>query len=449
MAKTRGRPVSKTDKETTESTPVATGPKTQLGTEAVNPPQLFILPENLSTEARIVQLENPRTSTNSPYVICPETGFYEFTRVATPKSTPRSWLLSSELRSLEKVGKEEKQKAKSDSHDKFSNNGYILRNANLLVATPIDTLFLTLPALTSKSESKGSEKKLFLSGEDYLEKVATDSPEIRTLLKNDSVRELLEKRMAVICDTVDVGDEMMYRISEEKLLAELLRKASKMVRKGLTPSMEEKFVRKALDVPTPLVVVEEFTESTTSTPQAETPDTQSTTLSTDSVASSFSETSTVATSFSGDASATIAKPVVTLTQLPIEAPEGIADLLRLRTALSFVCSKYLSPKMSDTVKSLATSSISGKDFAPLDNHLAHLAKLRQEAFATRALGDASRKRIFDEDDEDGNGESRAEKKRKKEEEEKRKKAGESRGVKNLKKVNVSGMKKMSDFFKKK
>jgi hypothetical protein len=51
--------------------------------------------------------------------------------------------------------------------------------------------------------------------------------------------------------------------------------------------------------------------------------------------------------------------------------------------------------------------------------------------------------------EDEDSETRAEKKRKKEEEEKRKKAGESRGVKNLKKVNVSGMKKMSDFFKKK
>ena len=40
-------------------------------------------------------------------------------------------------------------------------------------------------------------------------------------------------------------------------------------------------------------------------------------------------------------------------------------------------------------------------------------------------------------------------KRKKDEEDKRQKAGESRGVKNLKKVNVTGMKKMSDFFKKK
>jgi len=44
---------------------------------------------------------------------------------------------------------------------------------------------------------------------------------------------------------------------------------------------------------------------------------------------------------------------------------------------------------------------------------------------------------------------RAEKKRKQEEEDRKKKMGESRGVRDLKKVNVTGMKKMSDFFTKK
>ncbi len=41
---------------------------------------------------------------------------------------------------------------------------------------------------------------------------------------------------------------------------------------------------------------------------------------------------------------------------------------------------------------------------------------------------------------------RAEKKRKKEEEDKRKKSGESRGVRDLKKVDTTGMKKLSDSF---
>ena len=44
---------------------------------------------------------------------------------------------------------------------------------------------------------------------------------------------------------------------------------------------------------------------------------------------------------------------------------------------------------------------------------------------------------------------RAEKKAKKEEEERKKKSSETRGIRDLKKVDVSGMKKMSHFFGKK
>ena len=77
-----------------------------------------------------------------------------------------------------------------------------------------------------------------------------------------------------------------------------------------------------------------------------------------------------------------------------------------------------------------------------------MARLRQEAQAARSAGGdySSRKRGADGD---GEGEERAEIKRRKEEEEKRKKAGLSRGVRDLQKVNTAGMKKMSDFFKKK
>ena len=74
-----------------------------------------------------------------------------------------------------------------------------------------------------------------------------------------------------------------------------------------------------------------------------------------------------------------------------------------------------------------------------------MARLRQEAQAARSAGGdySSRKRGADGDEE------RAEIKRRKEEEEKRKKAGLSRGVRDLQKVNTAGMKKMSDFFRKK
>ncbi|KAJ6166653.1 hypothetical protein N7470_002100 [Penicillium chermesinum] len=71
--------------------------------------------------------------------------------------------------------------------------------------------------------------------------------------------------------------------------------------------------------------------------------------------------------------------------------------------------------------------------------------MRAEALASRKMSDFTRKRGLDDEE----VEARAEKKRKKEEEEKKAKASESRSVKNLKKVNTTGMKKMSDFFKKK
>ena len=85
------------------------------------------------------------------------------------------------------------------------------------------------------------------------------------------------------------------------------------------------------------------------------------------------------------------------------------------------------------------------DFTKLQAHLIELEKFRAQALASRSAEDFSLKRsAYDEDDLEA---SRAEKKRKQEEEEKKKKM-ESRGVKDLKKVNTTGMKKMSDFFSK-
>jgi len=439
--KTRGRPSTKAAKDTTEA-PVPSEPKTQLGPEVASPPQLFVLPDNVSKDARIVSLENPRSSSESRYVICPQRGFYEFTKVAAPRTTPRSWLLSSDDSKTIDV----EDKGGEDSKDKFPSSGYVMRNASLFVATPMDPLFLVLPALAPLSASKGSgpSKKLFLSGEDYLEKVTEASPQLKTLIREEALRTLMEKRMASVCETVEAGDETMYRLSEEKMLKELLKKAKKMSEKGLPASMEEKFIRKALEIPIMSIKREESSLNEEETP-AETPDTQSTTASTDTAASSFSEASTAATSFSEE-SQDVIQPEKVPSKPSINAPEGVLDLLRLRTALFFICSNYIPPHLTEIIKKSIVSPSSTVDFAPLETHLADLADLRQKALAARQLGGFSQKRSLEEDED---GESRAEKKRKVEEEEKRKKTGESRGVKNLKKVNVSGMKKMSDFFKKK
>jgi hypothetical protein len=454
--KTRAKGSIKTSAEESASAKSA-APKVQLCPESSNPSQIFILPKDISTEARIITLENPRYLVESRYVACPERGFYEITKVAAPNATPRSWLLSAQESESANRDSEELVDSKVDAKDPNLSKGYITKAATMFVATPVDPVFFVLPALAPLQTTKGSEssKKLFLSGEDYLDRIGSASPQFNILLRKDGVRTLLEARMAAVCDTVDVGGDTMYRMNEEKLLKELMSKAKKMIKNGLPASMEEKLVRKALEAPMLSIKREEssmqepvqeeedaaLAESGILTPATESADSQ---ITVSTAATSFSEASTAATSFSSDSTLSqkveIAQPI-------ISAPEGIADLLRLRTAFSFICSNYLPPHLTSMLKDILSSpETSPIDFTPLETHLAHLSKLRQDALAARSLGDMSRKRSILDDDED---ESRAEKKRKKEEEEKRKRAGESRGVKNLKKVNTTGMKKMSDFFKKK
>ena len=79
-------------KSTTENieSSKSTGPKIPLGPDSASPPQLFILPEGISNEARIVTLQNPRSLDESRYLVCPERGFYEFKAFTEPKTTPRS-----------------------------------------------------------------------------------------------------------------------------------------------------------------------------------------------------------------------------------------------------------------------------------------------------------------------------------------------------------------------
>jgi Ydr279p protein family (RNase H2 complex component) wHTH domain/Ydr279p protein triple barrel domain len=430
-------------------------PKVQLGPDSTNSSQLFILPEGISEQARVVTLQNPRFLNENRYVVCPERGFFEFKAFTEPKTTPRSWLLSQEVMG-EKDGVEGTSDTELDTKRATEPKGYVTRTANMFIATPIDSLFLILPALaphpTSNTEAP---KKLFLSSDDYLENFASASPQFNSFLRTESIRATLEKRMATVCDTVEAGNEVMYRFNEEKLQDEILRKAKKMVSSGLPPSMEENLVRKALEVPILGITREESlqnghedsspVESGNQTPAAGTPDTQTTVSSTGTTASSFSEALTTTTSFTGESMAP--PPLEKMLGPPtINTPDGIVDLLRLRTSLFFIYSNYVAPHLSESLKKILSSSSSSVDFGPLDSHLAHLAKRKQEAVSMRSLDDFSRKRSMIED---GDSETRAEKKRKKEEEEKRKKAGESRGVKNLKKVNTTGMKKMSDFFKKK
>ncbi|ORY62652.1 ribonuclease H2, subunit B [Pseudomassariella vexata] len=442
MAKTRSKGGA------TSTAPASSNPtnpsksRYTLQPESSDPPRVFILPKKATPKARIVSLLNPRYAKPTRYLVCPESGIYEFTRIAAPKSTPHSWLIESSSGNLEG------QKSVNGAEPDFV--AYTTKGAELYIATPVDPLFLVLPAL-AQTTSK-SEKRLFLSGYDHLESVSKElSPHLSEILHWGNVRTLFEARMAAICDTIEAGDESMFRLNEENLLKEVLSKAKRMSETPLPPSMEEKFVTKALEAPvlsvkragtaaTAVVTEPAAAEPVSSTPMPESGESQASAASTETTNSLTPEPSTAATSVAGE---TIA-PSEELAAA-IQASPEVTKLQRLRTAFSFICSSYIAPPQTAQLKKLLSEKKDLVDFAPLDDYLAEVSKLRQEAVAARSTGDYSRKRVLDEEE----MMARAEKKRKVEEEDKRKKAGQSRGVKNLKKVNTTGMKKMSDFFKKK
>ncbi|KAI9724418.1 MAG: hypothetical protein M1812_000486 [Candelaria pacifica] len=439
-----------------------------------NPPKLFVLPKHVSPEARIVTMPHPRTEVNNRFYFCPENGFHEFTRVAAPRTTPRSWLLAldhkkiAQQKSMDCNGTElegegvvdnpvatiAEDNAEAAAENRSSlRKGYITKSADLFVATPLDPLFLLIPRLCSSPRTDKSEvpKQHFLPIDDYFDMLIASSKDYPYILRFAAIREVLEARIAVICDDVEAADEKMYRLSHEKLLQELVTKAERMVQNGLPASLEEKFVRKALEVPMMGVKREDssFSVGTNLSGEEISEDvdgylaTPSESIDSSLTADSQTTQSTAATSFSEEP---LIDPKQVKATPPISAPEGIPHLLRLRTALSYLFLAYLPVHLSSTLNTMLTSPKSPINFSRLDAHTQHLNTLRAEALASRSLSDFSRKRSMNEDDECED--ARTEKKRKKEEEERKKKLGQSRGVRDLKKVDVSGMKKMSDFFAK-
>ncbi|KAJ4412323.1 hypothetical protein N0V91_000794 [Didymella pomorum] len=420
---TRAKPGPK--EPTPEPAPSSTKP---LPEATSNPPKLFILPKDTSNDARIVTLDDPATNTPSRYYFCPSKGFYEFTRIAAPKKACRSWLITRCDAPTTRDGSKNEPDGDKETEpeaERGLGSGFVTKDASLLLATPIDLLFLILPALAPKSLKE--EKQHFLELDDYTDKLGASSRHWKTLLaQHPSLKGMVEKKMRVICDTVDAGEETMYRLSHAKLLAVLMKKAERMVKNGLPPSMEDKFIKTALEVPIMSIRREESTlsavsDSGTSTPAA------------DSQTTSESQATDLTTPDEVDLPA---KPT-------LQTPDGIPHLLRLRTALTYLTSSYLPPTLATSITSSLSTSTT-PSFAPLTAHLSTIAQLKSEAAALRSISDnISRKRAF-EVDEDKIAE-REEKKRKKEEEAIKKK-NESLGVKKLRKVDTSGMKKMSAFF---
>lgn len=398
-----------------------------------HPPKVFILPEGRSEDSCFVSLANPATGTHAQYFFDPKVGFYEITRIAASKAPLRSWLLAPESSSQD-----------GDDQTTTVTTGYITKTADLHVATPIDALFLMLPALFPKSASKVEGKQLFLSFDDYLDMLGASSPQLCQLLKFEPTRAIFLGRVGAACEVVDAGDESMWRLSVAKLAEVLKTKAEQMTKLGLPASMEAKYVTEPLQEPASIVLSEEHTATGTTVTntdgetQSPATNSQPVSLATDESqqsTESIETVSTAATSFSaisGDDS---------LETRPNKRYESSQASLRLRVALNFLLASYVPPQLRPLI--LGEIKI---DYSVLDTNLERLASLRSQAQALRAISDnVSRKRMLEEDEE--KVEARAEKKRRLEEEEKKKKM-QSHGVKQLAKVNTKGMQKLSSFFTK-
>ncbi len=422
------------------------GPTMASGLQAYEPLKLLILPKGTSSNARICTLTHPRTEKPSRYYLCPEKGISEFTRVARPKSACHSWLIGRHSRSgistkalaggkaiesyecssaLKGEGNEIVSAADGGVRE-FTpvSEGYVVKTPELLVATPIDPLFVLLPSLQSK--------RLFLSIDDIFDDVCDTSKHFRHMSNHERTRGLLEERLDKVCDMVEAGDESMYRLNTEKLLKELLIKAKAMVALGLPKSMEERFIRKALETPV-IGLRREQSSSSDAVGASQDEAAVLTPMPSEATKSQLGTTTSQSTASNSSAQTEI---TVLDEDSVTTVSNDIKHLLRIRTALSYMISAYIPSSLGSILNDQLC-------FKTLEEHLAHIAKMRTEVLASRSLSDFSRKRSMNDDEA---AETRAEKKRRKEEEEKRKKAGESRGLRDLKKVDVTGMKKMSDFF---
>ena len=443
MARTRSKPALKSQEQVKTD---SGSQEPQLPESDQNPARLFVLPTGISEEARIVPLNCPATNRTNQYFFCPAQGLYEFTRVSDAKSNPRSWLIASrkDAEACSSIAASKAAIEADTTRPVGIHGGYISKNPDLYIATPIDELFIILPILApEKVQLKEHQKKFFLTLDDHLDAAPGVSPYLSHVLRHPKARRRIELRMDCICDMVEAGEDRMYRLSTLKLADELRRKANAMVAAGLPASMEERFVTKALQAPVLSVKNDEYTvdppqeESQTGTPVPDraTQDSSETSSTVTSLADSQTTSATSLTSISDSSAKTPPAPT---------ASDEVVCLLRLRTALTFIMSSYIPPHLRRMLQALINSQKT-VDFTLLDTHLSYLAKLRAEAQALRSLSDnISRKRGLEDDEA---VEVRAEKKRKKEEEEKKKKM-ESRGLKDLKKADISGMKKLSNFFQK-
>jgi Ydr279p protein family (RNase H2 complex component) wHTH domain/Ydr279p protein triple barrel domain len=480
---------------------------------AERPSRTFILPSPSSSSSascnpssdeagRFLSLPSPSTGALNQYYFSPTLGLYEFTVVASSPQLPRSILFAPAPPSSPLVVREELKEGKEieDQRCEHSIEGaMIAKNAELLIATPIDALFFMLPILSPPplasspaSPSNGNyavatgrqqqRRRLFQSLDDALDSQQLHEQPVshlRHVLYDESFRPVLARRTETVCDVVEAGGEKMYRLNVKKLAREMVSKARRMSAQGLPASLEERFVRQALAAPLPVIKPSnnvgpgnddgmKFGSTTLDSTDNDDGNTKENNTHPDHIdmngnlseplsetRSSSTKTTTNPTSTLPLAESTPVPTPASATRLP--ADDGnknnnseITQLLRIRVALSFIQSSYLPAHLVALVDEALSSLDSPIDFAPLTAHLKRVAELRAEAQAAHAAcTDITLKRRLDSNHLDE--EEEAEKKRRKREEEEKKKntaRSESRAVRELRKVDTSGMKKMTAFFSK-
>lgn len=388
------------------------------------PSKTFILPSSATVHARLVSLPNPKSGELTRYFFCPERGVFEFTVVASPSTSPRSFLFTP--RAVQRTTASVNPDGEASTQETS-----IAKAAELLVATPIDPIFFLIPLFAATARG---DQSLFQPLDDIIDSNDDLPQHLRDVLYDDIFRATILNRAESICDNVEAGEEKMLRFSETKLLDELVAKAERMATQGLPASLEERFVRQPLAPPLMSVKRDDILtgqpsteECTASKPDAEVQDSPST------------ATASVTPSVSTPAGESTPAPQQSIDN---STSDKVAHLQRLSTALNFMKDSYLPVTLCSRIDEILTSHNSPLDFKPLTDRINEITALRAEALASRTITDFTRKRGLDDEE----VEARAEKKRKKDDEEKKAKALESRGVRDLKKVNTTGMKKMSDFF---
>ncbi|KAL9084136.1 MAG: hypothetical protein Q9159_005388 [Coniocarpon cinnabarinum] len=382
----------------------------------------IILPKRCSPDTRIVSLANPSTGKLSRYLYCAQTGFYELTRVPGRGPIFQSSLLVPQS--------EDQSPDQGDCSDSKTSpdidNGHIMEDAQLLIATPMDPRLLLMPLFQPGIYNERGRPHMARLREDLLDDLATSSKHMGILVRYPSVQKLFFDKLEDVCEPVDALGQTAYRPDSLSMLGLLVSKAETTVDHAWPKSLET-YVQKRLEVPAAVALIKDKHSGTSQVQSSE---------------------SALVPDANGSASVTSKLDDDPESQSLFKPNETVVKQMRLRVALDFILSSYVHPKLKQYFEKIIESPNSQMvDLSEVDAFLERIEQLKAEAQALRSISDnVSRKRSAEDNDEAQ--EARNEKRRKKDEEEKKRKQ-ESRATKDLKKVDTSGMKKMSSFFSKK